>query len=598
MASRSGAGSGGRRANPGASRDSQQDFPPLPLPRLPSFRSLSGEWEPSRPASPSSAPVSANSSVANGVNSRPPARYWSAAARRAERIRSLDDRAPSLDGSESNLIDQSWSSTARRQPRLRPVDTASHHRRPNLDELDQTLDEANSQLRTLLDMTNHINLMTPFFRPTMSPTIRSHDFPDDNVRSKRRKIEANRLVPCFNGFRYGKYGQVEPGQLKMEIVSCDGGMFSNESSYAAENILKDDSSVYCTKGNRCNIVLRHQGTTVFTLEQLIIKAPASMNYSHPVREGMVFIAMNQDDILSRTAQYQIQYVSSSSVSNTNTNANTTDNDNDNDNDNDYGNSNSNSNTNSNTNTNTNTNTNSNRITFDDHTTRHPFNRDSTPRRIVSIRHHNDGTTSSRTRYPLFQPFSHDNDADDHHIPEMPQEFSTNQPDFRITTECTSDEEDYSMPHILRRTPNRIGSLPFETETSDSDDGPFTDDFTETFHRQVHPPTGSSTSHTSHPAHSRTERLSVSLAEAWDARVSAAQEAIRAVGGELLIPHARFFIEKKKSKCTIRFDPPVSGRFILLKMWSSHHDIASNIDIQSVMAKGYAGPRYFPSMELS
>lgn len=257
---------------------------------------------------------------------------------------------------------------------------------------------------------------------------------------------------------------------------------------------------------------------------------------------MVFISMNQDEILSRTAQYQIQYVSS------------------------------------------------NRIAYDD----------PTPRHIVSIRHHNDGTTSTRVRRSLYpsHSYSHDHDADDHRTPEMPREFSTNQPDFHITTECTSDEEDYSMPHILRHTPNRIGFLPFETETSDSEDGPFTDDFTESFHRQIHPPSGSSTSHPSRPSHSHNERLSVSLAEAWDAHASATQEAIRAVGGELLVPHAKFFIEKKKSKCTIRFDPPVSGRFILLKMWSSHHDVASNIDIQSVMAKGYAGPRYFPSVELS
>lgn len=276
MASRSGAGSSGHRSN--RPRDAQEDFPPLPLPRLPSLRTLSGDRERSRPSSPSSASIGGIS----GINGRPPTRHWSAAAaRRAERIRNLDDRAPSLDDLESNSMDQSWFSTSRRQSRLRPLDTASHHRRPNLDELDQTLDEANSQLRTLLDMTNHINLMTPILRTTLSPTIRSHDFPDDNVRSKRRKIDSNRLVPSFKGFRYGKYGQVEPGQLQMEIVSCDGGMFSNESSYAAENILKDDNSVYCTKGNRCNIVLRHQGATVFTLEELIIKAPASMNYSHP-----------------------------------------------------------------------------------------------------------------------------------------------------------------------------------------------------------------------------------------------------------------------------------------------------------------------------
>jgi hypothetical protein len=33
------------------------------------------------------------------------------------------------------------------------------------------------------------------------------------------------------------------------------------------------------------------------------------------------------------------------------------------------------------------------------------------------------------------------------------------------------------------------------------------------------------------------------------------------------------------------------------MWSSHHDPTSNIDIQSVLARGFAGPRYFPSVEL-
>lgn len=65
------------------------------------------------------------------------------------------------------------------------------------------------------------------------------------------------------------------------MVSCDGGMFSNEFAYAVENILKNDSSVYCTKGNRCNIVLRHQGDTPFTLKELLIKGPTSMNYSHP-----------------------------------------------------------------------------------------------------------------------------------------------------------------------------------------------------------------------------------------------------------------------------------------------------------------------------
>jgi hypothetical protein len=85
----------------------------------------------------------------------------------------------------------------------------------------------------------------------------------------------------FKGFSYGRYGQVEPGKLKMEIVSCDGGIFSEHGgNYAAENVLKNDSTVYCTKSNRCNLVLRHQGGTAFSLKELIIKAPHS-GYTAP-----------------------------------------------------------------------------------------------------------------------------------------------------------------------------------------------------------------------------------------------------------------------------------------------------------------------------
>lgn len=68
-------------------------------------------------------------------------------------------------------------------------------------------------------------------------------------------------------------------------------------------------------------------------------------------------------------------------------------------------------------------------------------------------------------------------------------------------------------------------------------------------------------------------------------------------GELMAPRAQFFIEQGKSKCTIRFDPPVSGRYVLLKMWSPKHRPGGNIDIQSVTVKGFAGPRFFPAVKL-
>lgn len=155
------------------------------------------------------------------------------------------------------------------------------------------LGEANSRLRALLDLThspawtvqNHNPvIVAPYDGRVGSNTsvFRPNEIPDDsNRRNKRRKLDAETQAFSFPGFRYGKYGQLEPGQLQMEMVSCDGGMFSNRAAYSADNILKDDNSVYCTKGNRCNIILRHQGATAFTLSELVIKAPASMNFSHP-----------------------------------------------------------------------------------------------------------------------------------------------------------------------------------------------------------------------------------------------------------------------------------------------------------------------------
>ncbi|KAL6889830.1 hypothetical protein HDV57DRAFT_344600 [Trichoderma longibrachiatum] len=506
-------------------RESMPDFPPLSPPStLPPLRTLN---------SPRSRDAAAPRS--------PPRYHWSSstAARRAERIRNLDDRLASRgDGERYPDYGGRWS--MRRFPRMHAQ--AADGRGSNIDELDRSLDEANTNLRALLDLTQ--SALTTIPQP-----LRSHDFPDDNRRNKRRKLDADRLGSSgVKPFRYGRYGQVEPGQLRMEIVSCDGGMFSNQSSYAAENILKDDNSVYCTKGNRCNIVLQHQGGSVFTLQELVIKAPCATNFSHPVREGMIFVTMHQDDMLSRTAQYQIQYAPSSRQRSRNADGD-------------------------------------NALVLERE-----------PRHIVSIQHHVDGTTSTRTRRSyVYRP-----DDDESRLPEMPEEFNRETSDFRVTTECSDEEDDDDDGYggsRFHHTPNRIGSLPFENVDSDADDivMPFSPQDTSDDlllhhsrrHNIIHRQRDEDDEHTP----------SFSLSEAMDAHANATQEAVRAVGGRLLAPHARFYIEKKKSKCTIKFDPPVSGRFILLKMWSSSHDSGSNIDVQSVITRGFAGPRYFPSVEL-
>lgn len=92
--------------------------------------------------------------------------------------------------------------------------------------------------------------------------------------AKRRKLDSDDNREGPRGFSYGQHGQVVPGALKMEIASCDGGTYEpeGESSWP-ENVLHNDSSVYCTKSDRCNLILRHRGETPFCLKKLIIKAP-------------------------------------------------------------------------------------------------------------------------------------------------------------------------------------------------------------------------------------------------------------------------------------------------------------------------------------
>ena len=94
---------------------------------------------------------------------------------------------------------------------------------------------------------------------------------------KRRKLDHEDGPKGFTGFKYGYYGQVVPGRLKMEIVTCDGGLYPHSHDkkelHLVDNVLKNDKSVYCTKSSKCNLLLRHQGETTFSVTKIVIKAP-------------------------------------------------------------------------------------------------------------------------------------------------------------------------------------------------------------------------------------------------------------------------------------------------------------------------------------
>lgn len=126
--------------------------------------------------------------------------------------------------------------------------------------------------------------------------------------TKRRKLDDGTHEDEAKTFSYGHNGQVVAGPLRLEIISCDGGAYSEPhiGSSWPPNVLQDDVSVYCTKSNRCNMLLKHVGGMPFSLTGLVVKAPRN-GYDAPIQEGMVFASMDEDRMLERTAPYEIRY---------------------------------------------------------------------------------------------------------------------------------------------------------------------------------------------------------------------------------------------------------------------------------------------------
>lgn len=121
------------------------------------------------------------------------------------------------------------------------------HRDPipaNFEDIESDLEDAtNSQLRALLEYTHTYGspLSSDYGYHSRTP---QHDQSDDTRRAKRRKVDMERSGSSFKSFRYGKFGEVEPGQLRMEIDTCDGGMYADDENNPPESILKVDDTVY------------------------------------------------------------------------------------------------------------------------------------------------------------------------------------------------------------------------------------------------------------------------------------------------------------------------------------------------------------------
>lgn len=132
----------------------------------------------------------------------------------------------------------------------------------------------------LLQSLSDIPINSPFPASTTHTRQRSPivEVGGERRATKRRKLEHSAApVSEYDGFKYGYKGQVVQGRLKMEIVSCDGGEYFDKDLpiglHSVRNVLKNDSSVYCSESSKCNLLLKHIGDTPFALEKIVIRAP-------------------------------------------------------------------------------------------------------------------------------------------------------------------------------------------------------------------------------------------------------------------------------------------------------------------------------------
>ncbi|EZF73810.1 hypothetical protein H105_04335 [Trichophyton soudanense CBS 452.61] len=128
------------------------------------------------------------------------------------------------------------------------------------------------------------------------------DSMSDHRQSKRRKIDADDSRDTTKGFSYSHYGQATSVPLEMEVHSCKGGSAEpDRRGNSPDHILVNDGVAYRAQGGFCNIVLRHRGEIPFSLKKLIIKTPKSGCHDETnVREGTVSIAMDSDSRFLRS----------------------------------------------------------------------------------------------------------------------------------------------------------------------------------------------------------------------------------------------------------------------------------------------------------
>ncbi|KAK3117325.1 hypothetical protein LTR53_001442 [Teratosphaeriaceae sp. CCFEE 6253] len=132
-----------------------------------------------------------------------------------------------------------------------------------------------------------------------APTAIDRVLQERRVKRRRLDAEGEGLSSVVKPIKYGHLGQVEPGRLRLDIISCDGGEHVDPRHpglyLGVKNILQHDKSVYCSSRQSTNVILRHADDTPFCLEKLHIVGPEH-GFTAPVAAGLVYVAMSLNDL--------------------------------------------------------------------------------------------------------------------------------------------------------------------------------------------------------------------------------------------------------------------------------------------------------------
>ncbi|KAJ4303079.1 hypothetical protein N0V90_001970 [Kalmusia sp. IMI 367209] len=424
----------------------------------------------------------------------------------------------------------------------------------------------------------------PFHASHSSRRERSPTSGSDGPRrqTKRRKLDhPARPASEYDGFKYGYKGQVVRGRLRMEVVSCDGGEYDRGSSlYKVQNVLSNDKSVYCSQSGRCNLLLKHIGEMPFCLEKVVIRAP-DRGFTAPVQEGLIFVAMSPDKLLSGTSAYEIEYNPKASspppLSPDPSHTREIDDE---------------------------------LLSFQEAIMDEAVwvrSRQTMTERIerLGLRNRRSGAPPipSVTRDHQHGQQSADEDDGFNECPYHIEEGDSNAagvsaptpPPFTTTTESEPEdsEETEALPSAAIMADRLRRESRYRSEGEDDDEledlihQPF-----ETFRRAQ--ALQSLERYTPESERRWYQRYDPIRATRLQTPSSIKPKNPQADSEDLIQPHARFFIARHKNKITIKFHPTISGKHVLLKLWSPTHD--GNIDIESVQFYGYSGPRFFPAVQ--